>query len=84
MQHKMLKALSILIVFTIFFPFSATGSPPLPPEITVLENDIRVTGGSVQTSIKLEATQSRPDGLVSLIVELETPPLGLAALAADP
>lgn len=43
MQQKMLKALSILIIFSTLFPISAAGSPPKPPEITVLESDITVT-----------------------------------------
>ena len=80
MKRKILKAFSILIIISTLFPISASGSPPRPPEITEMENEMTVTASSAQTDIDLATSQRRLDGRISLIIELDAPPLGLAPL----
>ena len=51
MMHKLLKVFTISIAFSIVYQISASGSPLRPPKITVLDDDITVTGRPVQDNI---------------------------------
>ena len=79
MKNKILKILSLMMVFSMLVPTSVLGNPSDPPKITVLESDVTVKEFPDQSSLDLGAAYQTPDGRVSLIVELQSFPLGLAA-----
>lgn len=78
MKNKILNIFTIIMVFSILMPTSVVGNPSTPPKITVLESDIIVKETYAQTSLDLGAAYHTPDGRISVIVELQQPPLGLA------
>jgi len=84
MKKRILKALTLILIFSVLFPITAAGSPPDPPEIIPLDNEIAVTATSAQTAIDLDSALRTPEGRVSLIVELGAPPLALTNLTNNP
>ena len=78
MKNKILKILSIAVVFSVLMPRSVMGNTAAPPEITVLESNITVAEISNQSTLDFDASHHTSDGRVSLIIELQQPPLGLA------
>lgn len=57
MQHKMLRAISTLVILSTLFSFPAAGNPLRPPTITPLADDITVTASASQNS-------DNPDSMV--------------------
>jgi len=78
MKTRFAKILSLLLIVNVIMPLSAIGAPPEPPEITVLSSEPEITATSGQTTLDLDSAVYTPEGRVRLIVELQTPPLGLA------
>ena len=84
MKTGFVKILSLMLLMALIGPFSAGAHTSEPPEITVLSSEPLITDSSAQTNLNLDAALQGADGRVSLIVELQDPPLGLTALTRNP
>ncbi len=79
MKYSIQKILVIIVVFSMLVPTAALGNPAAPPKITRIESEITIQATTARPSLDLDAAYQTPDGRVSLIVELQPPPLGLSA-----
>ena len=83
MQHKMLRALSTLMILSTLFSFPAAGNSPKPPVIIPLEDDITVTAIASQTSDNPNPRVLRLDEHINPDTKQATPPQGLTPTAHE-
>jgi uncharacterized repeat protein (TIGR01451 family) len=79
MKTGLAKILTYILALALLAPLVPVGASPFPPQIKVLDEVPEIMAAFGNPPLDLDAALRSSDGKLHLIVELQLPPLGLAA-----